>query len=68
MLLFGNALNIMFSMLFNLLIASKTILLSFFFFFPIFFLIFLAIPLLIENTDLRLLVVLPASVLITSSK
>ena len=52
-------------MLFNLLLATKTILLCFFFFSLIVFKRFLAITLLIENTRLRLLLVIPTGPPIT---
>ena len=55
-----SALDILLSMLFNLLLASITILLFFFFFFLIVFKIFFTNPDVIENVKLQLAPVIPA--------
>ena len=50
---------------FNLLLPIKTILLCFFFFFLIVFKSVLTIPLLIENTRLRITLAIPTGALVT---
>ena len=54
-----NASDILLSMLFNLLLASITILLCFFFLFLTVFNSFFTIPILIENARLQLALIIP---------
>ena len=57
-----NASDILLSMLFNLLLASITILLCFFFLFLIVFNSFFAVPVVIENARLTLALIIPTGV------
>ena len=56
------------SMLFNLLLASKRILLCFFFFFLVSFNNFFTIPVVKENTKVKLALITPAGIPITFIK
>ena len=62
-----SALDVMFSVLFNLRLSTKAILFCFFFFLLIAFKTFLAIPLLIGNTKTRLSFAIPAGPPITAA-
>ena len=63
--LFVNASDILLSMLFNLLLASITILLCFFYLFLAVFNSFFAMSLVIENTRLQLALIIPTGASIT---
>ena len=63
--LFINASDILVSILFNLLLASITILLCFFFLFLVVFNSFFMIPVEIENTRLKLALAIPTGAPIT---
>ena len=60
-----NALDILLSMLFNLLLASITILLCFFFLFLVVFNSFFTNPVVIENARLQLALIIPTGAPIT---
>ena len=57
-----------FSKLFNLLLANITVLLCFFFSFCVVFNYFFTIPVVIENTKLKLALAIPAGAPITAAK